>query len=201
MLDKYSLRLVKPCLSAIARRLYTAGVHADQASVAGFMLGMLGVVAITFEQYIPALVLILLNRIADGIDGELARLTMPTDSGAYLDITLDFVFYSAVAFGFALADPARNGLAAAALIFSFIGTGSSFLAFAIMAERRSITDLRLPHKGFYYLGGLAEGTETIIFFVLFCLFPESFPLLAWIFAGLCYIAAGLRIYHGYTTLR
>lgn len=201
MLDKHSLQLVKPFLQAAARRLGQAGVRPDQVSIFGFVLGMLGVGAIAFEFYSVGLVLILLNRCADGLDGELARQTEPTDGGAYLDITLDFVFYSAVVLGFALADPARNGLAAAALIFAFIGTGSSFLAFAIMAERRSIENLRLPDKGFYYLGGFAEGTETIIFFILFCLFPGSFPTLAWIFAVICYIATGVRIYHGYTSLR
>jgi phosphatidylglycerophosphate synthase len=201
MLDTYSLKLVQPWLRAMARRLYSVGIHANQVSLAGFVLGMLGVAAIAFQFYYLALFLILLNRCADGIDGELARQATPTDQGAYLDITLDFLFYSAVVFGFALADPGRNALAAAALIFSFIGTGSSFLAFAIMAERRSMKDLRLPDKGFYYLGGFAEGTETIIFFVLFCLFPDFFPLLAWVFAGICAIAAGLRIHHGYHVLR
>lgn len=201
MLDKHSLQLVKPYLAKVAGNLKSRGIQADQVSLAGFVLGMLGVAAIAIHWYYLALVLILLNRCADGLDGELARLSAPTDQGAYLDITLDFVFYSAVVFGFAIADPGRNGLAAAGLIFSFIGTGSSFLAFAIMAEKRSIEDLRLPNKGFYYFGGLAEGTETIIFFVLFCLFPNFFPLLAWIFAGICFITTGLRIYHGYNSLR
>jgi hypothetical protein len=105
-----------------------------------------------------------------------------------------------VVLGFALADPARNSLAAAFLIFSFVGTGSSFLAYAIMAERRSLTDQRLPNKGFYYLGGLAEGTETIIFFMIICLFPDLFPVLAWIFGVICLLATAARIIYGYNTL-
>jgi phosphatidylglycerophosphate synthase len=201
MLDKMSLRLLSPYLEAYARVLKRRGIEPDQVSVAGFMVGMVGVGAIALGHNYLALFLILLNRTADGLDGTLARLTEPTDSGAFLDISLDFVFYSAVVFGFALADPARNGLAAAALIFSFVGTGSSFLAFAVLAERRHISDLRLPGKGFYYLGGLAEGTETIIFFVLICLFPALFPILAWIFAAICFLTTGLRIFYGYRTLR
>jgi len=201
MLDKMSLRLLSPYLDSTARILKRYQVTPDQISVAGFMVGMVGVGAIALGHNYTALFLILLNRTADGLDGTLARLTEPTDSGAFLDISLDFVFYSAVVFGFALADPARNGLAAAALIFSFVGTGSSFLAFAVLAERRHISDLRLPGKGFYYLGGLAEGTETIIFFVLICLFPAGFPILAWIFAAICFLTTGLRIFYGYRTLR
>jgi len=201
MLDKVSLRLLSPYLDSMARMLKRYQVTPDQVSVGGFLLGVIGVAAIAYGYTLAALLLILLNRAADGLDGALARLTEPTDSGAFLDISLDFVFYSAVIFGFALADPTRNGLAAAALIFSFVGTGSSFLAFAVLAERRHISDLRLPGKGFYYLGGLAEGTETIIFFILICLFPARFPILAWIFASICFLTTGLRIFYGYRTLR
>ncbi len=53
------------------------------------------------------------SRLADGLDGELARVTAPTDRGAFLDITLDFLFYASVPLAFAWADPAANALAAA----------------------------------------------------------------------------------------
>lgn len=201
MLDRLSLGLLKPYLKSAARHFKRRAITADQVSLSSFLLGILGVAAIAGQHYYTGLLLILLNRCGDGIDGELARMSEPTDSGAYLDITLDFIFYSAVVLGFALADPVRNGLAAAALIFSFIGTGSSFLAFAIMAERRGITNVRLPDKGFYYLGGFAEGTETIMFFILICLFPTSFPVLAWIFTVICCLAAAMRIFSGYKTLK
>ena len=88
------------------------------------------------------MVLIIANRVCDGLDGAVARSAGGTDLGAYLDITLDFLFYSAVPFAFAVADPA-NAMAAAFLIFSFVGTGSSFLAFAIIAQKRGIsTEIR-----------------------------------------------------------
>lgn len=78
--------------------------------------------------------------------------------------------------GFALANPVDNALAATLLLFAFIGTGSSFLAFAIMAGRYRLQRPRFPNKAFYYLHGLTEGTETIFAFVLFCLFPSTFPI-------------------------
>ncbi len=200
MLDRYSLELIKPGLQRLARLLARIGVRADQVTIASFLVGLLGVALIAGQHYLPGLLLILLNRLGDGIDGCLARINGSTDRGAFLDISLDFIFYSAVVFGFSLADPAVNSLAAAFLIFSFVSTGATFLAFAIMAERRSISDTRLPGKGFYYLGGLAEGTETIAFFILVCLLPSSFPLLAWIFGTLCLISASARIIYGYKTL-
>ena len=124
-----------------------------------------------------------------------------TDLGGFLDIVLDFLIYAAVPFAFALADPAANALPAAFLIFSFMGTGSSFLAYAIMAAKRGIaTELR-GRKSLYYLGGLTEGTETIVAFVLACLWPAWFPLIAWTFGALCWLTTATRIVVAVQTLR
>ena len=201
MLDHLSLKLARPLLGKLATILAARNISADQVTLAGFAAGLSAAVAIGFQSYFVGIVLILLNRLADGVDGAVARINGPTDSGAFLDIILDFIFYSAIVFAFGVANPESNGLAAAALIFSFVGTGSSFLAYAIMAERYQLTDLRLPDKGFYYLGGLTEATETIAFFIIFCLFPNSFAILAWIFASLCWVSTVLRIIYAYNSLR
>ena len=201
MLDRYALSYITPPLYRLARQLDALGIKSDQITVSGFVLGMLALPALAWEHYGLALLLIILNRLADGLDGIVARLTQPTDAGAYLDIVLDFLFYSGVVCGFAWADPARNALAAATLIFAFMGTGSSFLAFAILAERQKIRSLHYPSKGFYYLGGLTEGTETIALFVAFCLFPAWFPILAYTFAALCFITTITRVIGGYYTLQ
>lgn len=200
MLDRYSLKILKPLLGSIASYLNKRGIRADQITIGSFIAGLLGAILIARHHYLIGGILIILNRLGDGVDGALARLSGSTDRGAFLDICLDFIFYSAVVLGFALAEPVHNGLAASFLIFSFVGTGSSFLAYAIMAERRSLIDHRLPDKGFYYLGGLAEGTETIIFFILICLFPSLFPPLAWIFGSICLLGTAARIVYGYKTL-
>ncbi|WP_411746258.1 CDP-alcohol phosphatidyltransferase family protein [Reinekea sp.] len=193
MLDRWSLKHLKPGLKGVAKQLSRTGLRANHVTVTGFMIGMLCVPLLAYEQYSWALVALLLNRLADGLDGELARLQEPTDVGAFLDIVLDFIFYSAIVFGFALANPEQNSLAASALIFSFMGTGSSFLAFAIFAERRQLSSMTYPNKGFYYLNGITEGTETIAIFVLMCLLPQYFMQLAWMFAGLCALTTAIRV--------
>jgi len=200
MLDKWTLAWSKPVLEKTAVLIEKTGVTANQISIIGFLIGVLAVPVLWANMYLIALAIIITNRALDGLDGTLARLRTPTDAGGFLDITLDFIFYSAVIWGFALGNPEQNALAAATLIFAFIGTGSSFLAFAIMAARRNIKSVRYPQKGLYYLGGLTEGTETIIFLVLFCLFPDYFPILAYIFAGLCWMTTFIRIVAGYRTL-
>jgi phosphatidylglycerophosphate synthase len=200
MLDRYSLKILHPLLATLAAFLSRRGIGADRVTIVSFGAGLLAALVIARHHYLLGGLLILLNRLGDGIDGTLARLDGATDRGAFLDICFDFLFYSAVVLGFALADPARNSLAAAFLIFSFVGTGSSFLAYAIMAERRSLVDKRLPGKGFYYLGGLTEGTETIIFFIIICVFPSLFSLLAWFFGTICLLSTAARIVYGYKTL-
>lgn len=119
----------------------------------------------------------------------------------FLDISLDFLFYALVPFGFILADPQQNALAGSWLLFAFIGTGSSFLAFAALAAKHNIDNPGYAHKSFYYLGGLTEGTETILVFVLACLFPEKFAVLAWIFGTLCWMTTLTRVWNGYLTLK
>ncbi|KEO54414.1 CDP-alcohol phosphatidyltransferase family protein [Thioclava pacifica] len=192
MIDAALLPLQRAMLQPPAQALAARGVRADQVTVAGFALGLLAIPAIAFHAYWLALVLILMNRIADGLDGAIARIKGPTDRGAFLDIALDFLFYALIPVGFALADPARNALPAAILIAAFVGTGSSFLAFASIAAKRKMSTDAYPTKGIYYLGGLTEGAETILFFAAICLFPQAFPILAGIFAAACFVTTLTR---------
>jgi len=197
MLDRVlNDRLQRP-LQALARWLAGQGVRADHLTWAGFAVGLLAVPLIASGHPRWALLAMALNRLADGLDGTLARLTTPTDRGAFLDITLDFLFYASIPLAFALANPAANGLAAAVLLFAFMGTASSFLAFAVLAARRGLTSTAYPFKGFYYLGGLTEATETLAVFTLMCLVPTWFVPLALGFAALCALTTVTRVVAGW----
>jgi phosphatidylglycerophosphate synthase len=200
MLDRYLHPLLQPPLRRAARFCQQLGISADQLTVGGFVIGLLAVPLIVMHLYDLALLCILANRVADGIDGELARLSSSSDAGGFLDITLDFIFYQAIACAFGLADPA-NSVWALLLMLSFTGTGVSFLAFAVMAERHQIASVNYPSKSLHYLNGLAEGTETIAVFVIFCLWPQIFPWAAGLFAGICLLTAVSRIRFAYVTLR
>jgi len=197
MIDARLQPLLRRALAPLARALVRRGASADAITLAGFVIGLAAIPALAFGQFGLALALILANRLADGLDGAVARLTRPTDRGAFLDIALDFVFYALVPLGFALADPVANALPAAVLIAAFVGTGSSFLAFAVIAAGKGMTARAYPTKGIYYLGGLTEGFETIALFVLMCLLPQHFAGLAYIFAGLCAITTLTRWRQGW----
>lgn len=201
MLDRYAIALIKFPLQKIAIIFQKQGVSADQVTLLGFIIGLLALPTIVCGYYYLGLLFIVINRLFDGIDGAVARIQGITDSGGFLDISLDFLFYSLIPFAFVLADPTANAVAGALLIFSFIGTGSSFLAFAIMASKNGIENPVYQHKSLYYLSGLTEGTETILCFILFCLLPDHFALIAYLFAGLCWLTTITRIWTGYHTLK
>jgi phosphatidylglycerophosphate synthase len=201
MLDARLRRLIDPPLDRLCAPLARHGLSADLATIVGFAAGLAAMAAIVGEAYGFGLGFLLLNRLLDGLDGALARRTGITDRGGFLDIVCDFIVYAGVPMAFALADPAANALPAAFLIFSFIGTATSFLAFAIMAAKRGMTTELRGKKSLYYLGGLTEGSETVLAFVLACLWPAWFPLIAWTFGALCWLTTAIRVAIGWQTLR
>lgn len=192
MLDHILRRLADPPLNRISLSLCQLGVSPNSLTITGFCIGLLAIPAISYHHYYLAMILILVNRIFDGLDGAVARQISPTDLGGYLDIVFDFIVYSGVVFAFALADH-QNALYSALLLFSFMGTASSFLAYAIIAAKRDITTTKRGLKAFYYLGGLAEGTETIIFMIISCVWPDYFKWFAIGFSIVCWITTISRI--------
>lgn len=192
MLDARLRPLIDPPLNRIGAWLAARGLTANAVTIGGFMIGAASFPALAAGAYGPALLFIVLNRVLDGLDGAVARHAGPTDLGGYLDIVLDFLFYSGVVFFFAVGRP-EQALAAAFLIFSFVGTGASFLAFAVLAAKRGLTTSLRGTKSLYYLGGLTEGTETIALFVAFCLAPDLFPWLAYGFGAACWVTTAARI--------
>jgi phosphatidylglycerophosphate synthase len=196
MLDRAAIAVLKPLLDVGAGVLVRRGIGADAVTLAGFAIGIVAALAIAFGAFGWGLALLLASRLADGLDGAVARLTHTTDRGAFLDITLDFLFYASIPLAFAIADPAANALPAAVLLAAFIGTGSSFLAFAVLAERRGLASMAFPQKGFFYLGGLTEATETLICFGLMCVWPDRFAWWAYGFAALCALTIATRIVGG-----
>ncbi|MCZ4347010.1 CDP-alcohol phosphatidyltransferase family protein [Devosia neptuniae] len=199
MIDSYLIPPQERVLRHPARWLLGLGVSANALTLTGFVIGLGALPAIALGNFWLALLLMAINRVLDGLDGAVARQAGPTDRGAFLDIALDFFFYASIPFAFVLADPAANGVAGALLLFSFIGTSSSFLAFAVIAKQRGMTALAMPKKGIYYLGGITEGAETIALFVLICLFPALFPIAAIAFAALAFLTTAIRWWWGWTS--
>jgi phosphatidylglycerophosphate synthase len=201
MLDRYAAALIKPIANAVGKPLARAGVTADQLTLAGFLIGLLAAYLIASGAYLTGAAAIFLSRSCDALDGAVARYSTPTDRGGFLDIALDFLFYASVPLAFAVADPASNALAAATLLAAFVGTASSFLAFAVIAAKRGMSSTAYPDKSFYFLGGLAEATETLATFAAMCVWPQHFDLLAYAFSVACLITITTRLWWGWHALR
>lgn len=196
MFDAQLRPLIDRLLNPIGRGLVALGMTANQVTMIGAAFGLIAAGCVAAGLFYPALWFVIANRVIDGLDGAVARASRSSDFGGYLDIVSDFIFYSAIPMAFAVARP-ETALAAAFLIFSFIGTATSFLGFAILAEKHQVTTKIRGKKVFYYLGGLTEGTETILLFLAMLVWPDYFSLMAIVFGILCWVTTGTRIYAAY----
>ena len=201
MLDGRMRTIIGPALDRSGRALARAGIGADAVTLAGFALALAATVLIAFEHHLVALVMIGLSRLADGLDGAIARATHKTDFGGFLDIVLDFAFYGAIPFGFVLADPQANAVAGAALLLAFYVNGASFLAFAVLAEKHGLKTVARGEKSLFFTTGLAEASETILVFAAMCVWPRAFAWLAWTFAALTLYTALSRVVLAARTFR
>lgn len=196
MLDGPIRPYIDPPLNKLGAGLARCGITANTVTLVGFGLGVFACLLISQEFYFTAFIFLVLNRVLDGLDGGVARTEGVSDFGGFLDILCDFIIYAGVVFSFALADPTR-ALAATFLIFSFIGPITSFLAYAIIAEKRKITTTSQGKKSFYYLGGVCEGTETFFTLALLCLFPNFFSYIAVAYGVLCWLTTGGRAFQAW----
>jgi phosphatidylglycerophosphate synthase len=191
MLDAKLRPLIDPPLNAVGRALAGAGVTANALTFTGLALGLGGAGAIALGHLGWGLALILANRLLDGLDGAVARARGPSDLGGYFDIVADFAFYVSIPLAFGIGS-AANTLPALVLVASFVLTGVSFLAFAVIAEKRGAETQAHGRKSFFYSTGLAEGAETIAVFIAMCLWPAWFAVIAYAYAGLCVLTVVQR---------
>ncbi len=193
MIDNPAKQILDPYLDLIGAALARKGISANQVTFAGFAIGVLAAIAIANAYMLTGLLLIVISRLCDGLDGAVARASQKTDLGGYLDIVLDFGFYGMIPLAFAFADPQANALMAAVLLLSFYFNGGSFLAFAVIAEKRGVSSEARAKKSFLFTTGLAEASETLAVFLTMCLFPAFFPWIAGIFSVVVFYTAISRI--------
>ena len=196
MIDKELNKYTSSHLNRIANILYERGVEPNWVTLLGLALAFLCFVALSYGLFYLGLILILINRFLDGLDGSLARLGTPRKFGAFFDITSDFAFYALIPLGFAVHSPHENALPTAFLLAAFYVNGSSFLAEAIIIEKYNIK-FDQADKGFFYSFGLIEGFETICFFLFICLFPNVYADAAYIFFTLTLLTHVIRVFKSF----
>ena len=192
MFDRQIQKYTQKPLQYIAK-LFLKFISPNHMTLIGFSFGLLMCLSIIIDQYLMAIIFLFLNRLADGLDGTMARLQNPTPLGGYLDIVLDFLIYGGFVLSFGITEQ-NNTLLSMVLLFCYIGTGSTFLANAAILPSLTKQNLNeeIP-KSFHYAVGLIEGTETIVFMVLCLLFPNLYIYFSFIFIILCLITIVFRI--------
>lgn len=213
MLDR-SLRaaLARP-LEATAAALDRPGITPDRLTVLGLVLGVASAVAAGLQLWGVALALWLVSRLADGLDGTLARRRRrsaeaqgrqpaPSHAGGFLDIAADFVVYGATVVGVAFGATAQFGAPwwpFLLVLLVYYVNGTAFLAFSSIAERagRTIDDGR----SLSFLGRIAEGTETIVVHALWLILPFWAWQIALVWTLFVAVSALQRIIVGYRSLR
>ncbi len=198
MFDVALRNIVDPLLRHAASVLARVGVSANGITLTGAIIGVGAGWAVASQDYGLSLLLVILNRVLDGLDGLVARISGASAWGGYLDSVADYIFYVAIPIGFGIAEPA-NLLPALMLTASFVLTSVSFLAFAAIAAQSGSQNGPEQQKAFFYAPGIIEGGETIAFFVAMCLFPNWFAALASILAGLCLLTVAHRVWLAHRT--
>ena len=190
MLDARARALYRPGLDRLAERVNGIGISASAVTAAGLTVGVAACVAVAFEHWPLALLLWLVNRTLDGLDGAVARQTRPTDLGGMLDFLADFVVYGGFVVAVSIAVPDAR-VACTVLLAAYLLNNVALLSFASLIEKR-----RLPlgdERSLRFTTGLTEGTETIIAYTAICILPAHAGTIAWIFAGMVLFTVGQRV--------
>lgn len=189
MLDSFIRPLIDAPLSSCARKIIDAGVSANQVTFLGFVIGLAGVLAVGFGAHLVGMVLLLINRLLDGLDGVVARATQETEFGRYFDNASNLIVTSAFVFFFAMSHMDQ-------------ALGSAFLLFALFTLHAStVLSVDNSAKPFYALTMLAGRGEMIVFIVLACLYPPAFSAIAVLYGTLCFVTAIARLFEATRVLR
>jgi phosphatidylglycerophosphate synthase len=207
VLDGVARRLLEPGLDRLAAAVDRPWVTPDRITAAGLVLGLGSAGAAALQWWPPAVVLWLVSRAADGLDGPLARRRRAhtegdAGAGGFFDIIADFAVYGSGVVGVAVGT-AGTGHGPwwpfLLVLLAYYLNGAAFLAFSSIAERsgRRLDDGR----SLSFIGGLAEGTETIAVHALWLLLPGVAWQLAVAWAVVVLLSAGQRSWAGYRSLQ
>lgn len=206
MIDNYLRRRLEGPLDRCARLLDFAAISPDRVTAAGLVLGLGSALSAGLQLWWLALVLWLASRLADGLDGPLARRRARaggpnSGAGGFFDITADFTVYGATVVGVAVG--VTSGYDAPwwpflLVLLAYYINGTAFLAFSSIAER---TDRKIDDgRSLSFLGGVAEGAETIAVHSIWLILPGHAWQIAVVWAGVVAVSAGQRIIAGYRAL-
>lgn len=212
MLDATARRVLERPLSGLARLVDRPSVSPNGLTLLGLVAGLASAATAAGQLWWWALGLWLFSRAMDGLDGPLARRRRSaahgdpstsdgSEAGGFLDITADFAVYGVTVVGVALGATAQYGsgwLPFLLVLLAYYLNGTAFLAFSSIAERTGRQ--REDGRSLSFLGGLAEGTETIVVHSLWLVIPAHAGAIATVWAAVVGVSVVQRILAGYRDL-
>jgi len=199
-------------LSELTRLVDRPLVSPNRLTLLGLATGLASATTAAGQLWWWALGLWLFSRAMDGLDGPLARrrrsaaagnatTSHGSEAGGFLDITADFAVYGATVVGVAIGATAQydvDWLPFLLVLLAYYLNGTAFLAFSSIAERTGRQ--REDGRSLSFLGGLAEGTETIVVHSVWLVVPAHAGVIATVWAAVVAVSAAQRIVAGFRDL-
>ncbi len=175
MIDR-TLRSVKDRVFGPSARVANGRINPALFTALSLAGGIGAGVAAGFGLRWQAVCIWLLGRAFDGLDGAVAREGgRSSDLGGYLDMMADTVGYAAVPIGIAAAQGSVGSWTwCAVLLATFYLNTMSWTYLAAIAEKRGTGAAETGESTTVHMpGGLIEGAETIVLFVLMLSLPDQ----------------------------
>lgn len=202
MIDQ-TLRIPKKrLLEPVAKRF--SGVKPETITLIALLVGLLAALMAGLGLSYWAFGLWLLNRMLDGLDGELARHQQTqSDFGGYLDIMGDLIVYAALPVALVSANPSSLAWLSLTVLLAvfYVNAGSWMYLAAILEKRAAGAMQRGEQTSITMPAGIIEGAETIVFYSLFLVFPAHTTLLFGLMSALIVITILQRIFWAMTHLK
>jgi phosphatidylglycerophosphate synthase len=187
VIDTKAKHIVQPLVEKSADKALRAGMHANQVTVIGFLIGLAAAVSVYFGYYWTGLLLLWVSGFIDTVDGAMARKTTPSKFGTVLDVSFDRLVEIGIILALAFRFP-DTMWAMLLLTASILYTVTIFLTVGAVSDENT-------EKSFYYQPALAERTEGFLLLSLMIIFVDYLLFFTLLFLFVEIITAMQRLYH------
>ena len=189
----------KEVYEKFVRKFFLGKVSANQLTIIGLIFGIIGSFLIYFSSLLEDLMIFMIissvfivsiSFFIDTIDGSLARFEGPTIFGGILDIFCDRFVEISIIISIVASDSLNLIWAGMFSLAAIILCVSMFLIVGGIIKRNSVEN---NSKVIIYQTGLMERSETFLFFLAMIILIPWRLILLWIFSGLVFTTAILRL--------
>ncbi len=207
MIDKWlSKTKFRILIEKIVKKLFFNKISANRITIIALIFGLMsaltiflsGIMEWKIQLIISAAILMIISFFFDALDGALARLEQVTTFGGILDIFSDRTVEVSIIISLISTDPLTLMWPGIFSLGAIVLCISMFLLIGAVVKEEQLDELE---KVIYYRSGLMERSETFLFLFCITILISLRFLLLWIFAGLVFFTAILRLRDAYVLLK